>query len=119
MSKLFSITKKGIYFLCVLFVINGCTSAPEKKSAEEAKHKVYTVEIKDMKFQPAELTVQRGDTVVWINRDMVAHDVTEQPDKTWTSSPLAMGQSWSLVATQSADYYCSIHVIMKGKLILK
>jgi len=113
MSRQFSITKKGICFLCVLFVINGCTSA------EEVKHKVYTVEIKEMKFQPAELTVQKGDTVVWINRDIVAHDVTEQPDKKWASPPLAMGQSWSLVATQNEDYYCSIHVIMKGKLVVK
>jgi plastocyanin len=114
MGRLFLITKKSVIFLCVLFVINSCTSSPEN-----VQHKVYTVEIKDMKFQPAELEIQKGDTVVWINRDMVAHDVTEQPDKTWASSPLAMGQSWSLVAEKSADYYCSIHVIMKGKLVVK
>ena len=72
-----------------------------------------------MKFQPAELEVQKGDTVVWVNRDIVAHDVTEQPDKAWTSSPLTTGQSWSMVAEQSADYYCSIHVVMKGKLVVK
>ena len=119
MRRLFSITKKGIYSLSLLCVISGCTSAPEKASAKEAKHKVYTVEIKEMKFQPAELEIQKGDTVVWVNRDIVAHDVTEQPDKSLTSSPLAIGQSWSLVAAQSADYYCSIHVIMKGKLVVK
>ncbi|MEO8711589.1 MAG: plastocyanin/azurin family copper-binding protein [Parafilimonas sp.] len=110
----FSILKNSIYLLCFMFLIHSCTSAPEK-----VQHKAYTVEIKDMKFQPAELTVQKGDTVVWINRDIVAHDVTQQPDKTWTSSPLTMGQSWSLVATQNADYYCSIHVIMKGKLVVQ
>lgn len=114
MSRKFSILKSSVYLLYFMLLIYSCTSAPEK-----TQHKVYTVEIKEMKFQPAELTVQKGDTVVWINRDMVAHDVTEQPDKTWASSPLAMGQSWSLVATQSADYYCSIHVIMKGKLVVK
>lgn len=119
MNGLFSILKNNVYLLCFTFLIYGCTSSPEKESQKKIQHKVYTVEIKDMKFQPAELTVQKGDTVVWINRDMVAHDVTEQPDKTWTSSLLAMGQSWSLVATQSADYYCSIHVIMKGKLVVK
>lgn len=72
-----------------------------------------------MKFQPAELVVQKGDTIVWINRDLVAHDVTEVPDKTWTSSPIPPGKSWSLVVSQSADYYCSIHVVMKGKILMR
>ena len=29
--------------------------------------------------------VQKGDTVVWINHDIVAHDVTEETGKAWTS----------------------------------
>ena len=123
MTTRFSI-KNSIYFLCFVFLIYSCTSAPEKSVpetpvAEKTIPKVYTVEIKEMKFQPAELEVQKGDTIVWINRDIVAHDVTEQPNKAWTSSPLTTGQSWSMVATQSADYYCSIHVVMKGKLVVK
>lgn len=81
--------------------------------------RTYTVEIKQMKFQPAELVVQKGDTVVWINNDIVAHDVTEESIKAWTSSLMPVGQSWSLVVTQSADYYCSIHVVMKGKLVVQ
>ena len=72
-----------------------------------------------MKFHPAEVVVENGDTVVWVNRDIVAHDVTEQPGKAWTSSVMPVGTSWSLVVTQSADYYCSIHVVMKGKLVVQ
>jgi plastocyanin len=72
-----------------------------------------------MQFHPAELLVQKGDTVVWINHDIVAHDVTEQAHKLWTSGPLAPGESWNLVVTESADYYCSIHVVMKGKLVVQ
>ncbi|MEO8569597.1 MAG: plastocyanin/azurin family copper-binding protein [Ginsengibacter sp.] len=124
MTTPFSIIKNSIYFLCFVFLMYSCTSAPEKSApetpvAEKTVPKAYTVEIKEMKFQPAELTVQKGDTIIWINRDIVAHDVTEQPGKTWTSSPLTTGESWSMVATQSADYYCSIHVVMTGKLVVK
>jgi plastocyanin len=79
----------------------------------------YTIEIRQMKFDPAELTVKRGDTVIWINNGITAHDVTEQPGNEWTSSSLAVGSSWQMIATRSADYYCSIHVVMKGKLIVK
>jgi len=76
------------------------------------------VEIKDMKFQPDELKLHKGDTVIWTNKDIVAHDVTEV-NKAWTSSPIAPGASWQKVITESASYYCSIHIIMKGKLIVE
>jgi plastocyanin len=68
-----------------------------------------------MKFQPAELSVHQGDTVFWINRDIVAHDVTEK-DKTWASPLLNAGDSWEKVVTKSDAYYCSIHITMKGEL---
>jgi len=114
MSNVFTTFKSSMCLLCTVFVLNRCTPAPEI-----AEHKLYTVEIKEMKFQPAELIVQKGDTVVWINHDIVAHDVTEESSKAWTSSLMPVGKSWSLVAEQSADYYCSIHVVMKGKLVVK
>ena len=72
-----------------------------------------------MQFQPSELTVQKGDTVVFINNDMVEHDVAEEKNKTWSSSPLPAGKSYSLVVNQSADYYCTIHPVMKGKLLVQ
>jgi len=102
------------YSLLSVFLLNSCATETEKTMP-----KVHTVEIKEMKFQPAELFVQKGDTVVWINKDIVAHDVTEESSKTWTSSLMPVGQSWSLVVTEGADYYCSIHVVMKGKLIVQ
>lgn len=106
--------KAVIFSLCSVFLLNSCDTETEKIIP-----KVHIVEIKQMKFQPAELIVQKGDTVVWINNDIVAHDVTEEPSKAWTSSLMPVGKSWSLVVTQSADYFCSIHVVMKGKLIVQ
>lgn len=101
-----------LFLLTVLFC--SCVSP-----SDESAHQSYTVEIKGMKFQPAEITVQKGDTVVWINRDMVDHDVTEEKNKEWTSSVLAPGKSWSMVAEKGADYFCSLHRVMKAKLIVK
>jgi len=114
MRKSLSILKNCIYLLFSIFLLNSCAS-----ETKERMPKIYTVEIKQMKFQPAELAVQEGDTVVWVNNDIVAHDVTEESSKAWTSSLMPVGQSWSLVVTQSADYYCSIHVVMKGKLVVQ
>lgn len=114
MTNARSKVKTSIYLLCLLFILNSCSTATVKTIP-----KVHTVEIKQMKFQPEELVVQKGDTVIWINKDIVVHDVTEEPNKLWTSSVIPTGKSWSLVVTQSADYYCSIHVVMKGKLTVQ
>src|SRR5678816_2490460 len=101
MANTYSVLRNSTWLLCFVFLLNGCTSTPEK-----AINKVYNIEIKQMQFQPAFLTLQKGDTVVWVNHDIVAHDVTEEKSKLWTSGPLAPGKSWSLVVTQNADYYC-------------
>ena len=69
-----------------------------------------------MKFEPAELILSRGDTITWINKDFVDHDVSEEKSKTWTSSVIHPGKQWSNVIEKGADYFCSIHVVMKGKL---
>jgi plastocyanin len=79
----------------------------------------HTVEIKQMKFQPNELKLHIGDTVLWINKDITDHDVTEETKKAWTSSKLPIGKSWSKVVEESANYFCSLHVVMKGKLIVE
>lgn len=78
-----------------------------------------TVEIKLMKFNPSELTVSKGDTVVWVNNGITAHDVTAYPEPTWTSSSMPTGTSWQMIVNESSEYYCSIHVVMKGKLVVK
>ena len=69
-----------------------------------------------MQFQPAVLTIKKGDTVTWINKDFVDHDVTEEKLRAWKSPILKAGKKFSRVITASTEYFCSIHVVMKGKL---
>ncbi len=77
--------------------------------------KTDTVVIEQMTFTPAELTAHKGDTIIFINKDIVAHDVTEKGEK-WASPTLNMDDSWSKIADDSFDYFCSIHVVMTGKV---
>jgi plastocyanin len=81
--------------------------------------KVHVVEIRQMKFQPREIKVHKGETVVWVNKDITDHDVTELKTREWTSSTLPAGASWTLVVTESADYYCNLHQVMRGKIIVE
>lgn len=87
---------------------------PEKKGPQ-----LYTVEISGMKFQPENITVHSGDTIVWINNDITTHCVTEEATKAWTSSNILKGSSWKMVVKGSCNYYCAIHQVMKGRIIVE
>jgi plastocyanin len=80
----------------------------------------HTVVITDMKFSPETLTVKRGDTVVWVNKDFFPHNARAQ-DRTFESTDIATNQSWRYVATKAGTfpYICTLHPTMKGTLVVK
>ncbi len=126
------IIKLKFCFLFLIIIFTACSGnstenvgetpakAPTETQADiVSSPKSYTVEIKQMAFTPAEITVNKGDTITFINNDILAHNVTEQSSKLWASPELAPKQSWKMEAKASADYYCTIHPTMKGKIIVK
>ena len=119
--KSFNSIKNGVLILLTALLCVGCNNKETNKlqtdsiEQESYKPRTHIVEIKDMKFQPENLQVHKGDTVIWINKDIVAHDVTAV-NKAWNSPPLLSDTSWKKAITQSDSYYCSIHVVMKGKV---
>jgi plastocyanin len=118
MKESLGLLKKLLPVCCISILVFSC-SAPEEKTSERTAvpaAKMYTVVIKEMKFAPADLTVNPGDTVTWINNDIVEHNITETGKKAWSSSGLPPGKSWSMVVQKNADYFCSIHPVMKGSL---
>lgn len=106
--------------LSIIFLVS-CTTPEERAKAAEKKagSKSFTVVIQQMQFTPAEIAVNEGDTVIWINRDIVDHNVTEEKNKEWSSSTLPPGKSWNMIVIKDADYLCTIHPVMKGKLTVK
>ena len=92
---------RSIIFIVLLFF--SCTPASKKdaesnqdsyaveddipKPVQQAEEpKTHIVEIKQMKFEPAEVKVHKGDRVLWINKDITNHDVTELSTKAWASA---------------------------------
>ncbi|WP_262493996.1 plastocyanin/azurin family copper-binding protein [Flavihumibacter solisilvae] len=61
--------------------------------------------MRDMKFIPAELEVKKGDKVVFVNHDLVNHNVIDASGGKWSSSVLAPD--------------CSFHPVMKGKIVIR
>lgn len=74
------------------------------------------VEMTTLVFTPDPVTVTVGDTVVWINRDLVPHTVSA--DGTANSGMVLGGESYTFVATTPGDidYVCDYHPTMKGTL---
>lgn len=103
-----------LVFVLAGFILTGCTD-PEFQNLPGS----YIVEIKAMQFQPAEIVVHKGDTVLFVNKDMFVHNVTEAKTKAWASQSLSFDDSYRLLVTESADYYCSLHPVMKGKLMVE
>ena len=78
------------------------------------------VVIENFSFTPPTLTVTVGTTVTWVNHDDIVHTVTSQ-DKTFASSPLDTNDHFSFRFTTPGTYayYCAIHPIMTGQIIVK
>jgi plastocyanin len=80
----------------------------------------HTVEIRGFAYLPATLQVAVGDTVIWINRDVVPHTATRD-GRGWDSGSINAEQAWRLIATSagSQPYYCAFHPVMRGELVVR
>lgn len=101
--------------LC-LTACSGCQSA----AADRPEPATHTITIAEMRFQPESLTVNAGDTVVWINKDLFPHTATSQAGA-FNSSAIEAGRSWQFTpATKGAfAYVCTFHPSMKATLRIR
>ena len=75
-----------------------------------------TFVIDGVKYAPETLTVKRGDTVVWVNKDPFSHTVTAKGS--FDSQSIAAGKSWKWTPRKAGDfaYICTLHPNMTGAL---
>jgi amicyanin len=79
------------------------------------------VTMKDIKFDPSELTVKAGDTVTWTNDDSVAHDVTGDSFKSGDAGGMQSGDTFEHKFDKAGtfDYVCTVHPGMKGSVLVQ
>ncbi len=101
------------------------TAAPETyatpvTSVTPATPATFSVEISGFTFNPATVTIPKGSTVIWTQRDSVAHTVTSTRGMGFDSGPLNQGQTfkWTFNEAGTFEYICSIHQYMTGKVIV-
>ena len=78
------------------------------------------VEIHNMKFNPATLTVAPGTRVTWVNEDGAPHTVTDKGD-VFHSAMLDTKDSFAYTFQSPGEfnYFCTIHPMMVGKIVVK
>ena len=80
----------------------------------------HTIAIEGTAFATADVTVNAGDSVVWVNKDPYPHTATSKAAG-FDSSDIAPAKSWTYTAKKKGDfaYICAIHPSMKGTLHVK
>lgn len=78
----------------------------------------HVVEVRQLRFHPPSLNVSVGDTITWINRDVVPHTATAT-DGTWDSGELGTGASWQWIVPpgETFQYVCLYHINMRGTIV--
>jgi plastocyanin len=86
-------------------------------SADQRKAKTHTITIEGMRFQPEVLTIALGDTIVWVNKDIVPHTATSKTGN-FDSKDIQVDKSWKYTIRQKGDfpYICTFHPTMKATL---
>jgi plastocyanin len=88
--------------------------------ASAVPKKPFSIAIGGLAYSTPRASVRVGDTVEWINKDIVDHNVTEKKSATWNVS-IAPGKSAKVVMKKpgSYTYYCRFHPNMVAWLDVK
>jgi len=90
-------------------------------STDNVTTQTNSVTIQDMSFSPATITVKKGTTVTWTNKDSVGHNVVSDSDAPAggppkTASLLSKDQTFSFKfdTVGTFSYHCAPHPFMQG-----
>ena len=98
----------------------------EEPAAEGGGAKTAAVSMKDISFQPAEVTVAKGGKVTWTNDDSARHDVTKTGGpgaefKSGEPGEMAKGDTFEQAfdTPGTVEYVCTVHPGMKGTVAVE
>jgi plastocyanin len=119
--------RKLVVLLVLGILLLGCTSstappaqpaAPTQAPPAGTGPATLIVHIKNFAFSPAQITVNKGDMVQWVNDDSVPH-LVKFPD--FQSAALANGDTFEHTFGTAGNfaYICGIHASMQGTVAVK
>jgi plastocyanin len=87
-------------------------------NAVSARAETIQIVMDKMLFSPIETTASVGDTIEWVNNDILAHTATA-PNGDWDVA-IAAKKTVSLVLKKAGtiEYYCRYHPNMTGRVVV-
>jgi plastocyanin len=109
---------KTVRMLVMVIALCGATLCC---AADMALAKKQQVAIQNFAFEPKTLTVPVGTRVVWTNHDEEPHVVTSAGGTFVSSKALDSGDTYAVMFLKPGTYtyYCSIHPMMVGTIIVQ
>lgn len=74
------------------------------------------IAVENLVFSPAETSARVGDTVEWVNKDVLAHTATARNGDFDVMMPPKQTVTSVLKKAGTVDYYCRFHPNMKATL---
>lgn len=113
MNPLFVIAIVVIVVIIVMILINSSSSSTRQLP-------VANIDIVDFNFNPANISLNRGTTVIWANRGHVPHTVTSTTNL-FDSGILMPGGQFSFTFANPGiyPYFCKLHPTMRGQIEIK
>jgi plastocyanin len=98
------------------------TSSTESTSSSGASSSgAIAIKMKNIAFEPKDVTAKVGQTVKWTNEDTVQHDVKATAGESFKSDLFGQGGTYSykLDKAGTIKYVCTVHPGMEGTITVQ
>ncbi len=106
---------KLVVLIPLILIIAFTMSCSSDPTAPKYIPQIITVSMVDNEFQPPRITVNKNDTIKWVNNGFLDHTTTSGevgvPNGIWDSGIIHLGSSYSFTFndTGTYQYFCSIY----------
>jgi plastocyanin len=100
------------WMYAIAFALAGAMSVP-------VYAETIQITIDKLVYSPSEATAKVGDTIEWINKDVLAHTATANAGDNWNVviAPMKTGRL-VLRKAGTVDYFCQYHPNMKARIVV-
>jgi plastocyanin len=103
-----------------LLFVSAASLLGRAKLAAQSEPPARQITIDNFTFAPQQVTVAPGTTITWTNNDDVPHTVVGTHQE-FRSKALDTGDKFSFTFAKPGayEYFCSVHPMMTGKVIVQ
>jgi plastocyanin len=102
---------------------NGSSSStaaetPSTSASTPAAGGAVTVDMQNIAFDPKSVTVKVGQTIEWVNKDSVDHNVVATKGENFKSDTFGKDGTYKYTVDKAGtiDYVCTLHPGMEGSI---